>query len=168
MCGHEVCVFMTSLVSLLCFAQAVGSMEVGSPGRYMVPVLVAYTASAPVVEITVPVPVAYAGSGPLIENVVPRVGCNGNTAEEEEKKEEKVRKTSLLPNKFVCAIKTNLLRTCVEMFVEINQKIEDLKKSFVQVRKCVNRRSPRFLSNRTKIADVLRFSTSKIGMFRSS
>ena len=61
----------------------------------------------------------HAASGPLIENVVPRVGCNGNTAEEEEKKEEKVRKTSLLPNKFLCAMKTNLVRTCVEMFVEI-------------------------------------------------
>ena len=82
----------------------------------MVPVLAAYTESAPVVEITVPVPVANAASGPLIENVVPIVVCSGNTAKDKDKKGERVRKTSPLPNKFLCAIKTNLVRTCVEMF----------------------------------------------------
>ena len=96
-----------------------GSSHDKGTGRDVVPVLAAHTASAPVVEITVPVLNAHAASGPLIENVVPIVGCSGNTAEDKDKKGEKVRKTSLLPNKFVCAIKTNLVRTCVEMFVEI-------------------------------------------------
>ena len=70
----------------------------------MVPVLAVYTASAPVVEITVPVLAAHAASRLLIENVVPILGCSGNTAEKNEKKKgEKVRKTSLLPKQvLVC------------------------------------------------------------------
>ena len=82
---------------------------------HMVPVPAACTASAPVVEITVPVLAAHA----IKENVVPMLGCSGNTAEKKDKKGEKVRKTSLLPYKFVCAIKTNLVRTCARMFVII-------------------------------------------------
>ena len=86
---------------------------------HMVPVLAVYTASAPVVEITVPVLAAHAASRLLIENVVPILGCSCNTAEKKDKKGEKVRKTSLLPNKCLCAIKTNLVRTCAKIFVEI-------------------------------------------------
>ena len=82
--------------------------------------------------------------------------------------ERKARKTSLLPNKFVCAIKTNLVRTCVGMFVEIVCKNDDLKKFYVQVRKCVKLWVLVDISNRTKNAEVLRFNASKFGICRSS
>ena len=63
---------------------------------HMVPVLAAYTASAPVVEITVPVLAAHAASRLLIENVVPILGCSGNTAEENEKKRRESEKNKSL------------------------------------------------------------------------
>ena len=68
----------------------------------MVPVLAPYTASAPVVEITVPALDAHAASGPLIENVVPIVGCSSDTAEEKEKKEESEENKSLANQVLVC------------------------------------------------------------------
>ena len=83
------------------------------------------------------------------------------------KMERKARKTSLLPNKFVCAIKTNLVRTCVEMFVEIVQKNDDLK-FYVQVVKCVQFWVLVDISNRTQDAEVLRFNASKFGICKSS
>ena len=78
-----------------------GSSHDKGTGRYVVPVLAAYTAS-PVVEITVPVPAAHAASGLLFENVVPIVGCSGNIAEEKEKKEESEEHKSLAKQVLVC------------------------------------------------------------------
>ena len=85
----------------------------------MVPGLVAFTASAPLVEITVPVLNAHAASGPLIENVLPILGCSGNTAEKKEKKGDESEENMSPAKQVLVAIKTNLVRTCVEMFVEI-------------------------------------------------
>ena len=64
-----------------------GSSHDEGTGRYVVPVLAAYTASAPVVEITVPVLAAHAASGPLIENVVPIVGCSATPQRKRRKKD---------------------------------------------------------------------------------
>ena len=81
--------------------------------------------------------------------------------------ETKARKTTLLPNKFLNAIKTNLVRTCVEMFVEIVQKNDDLK-FYEQVGKCVQFWVLVDISNRTQDAEVLRVNASNFGMFKSS
>ena len=68
----------------------------------MVPVLAACTASAPAVEITVPVVAVHAASRLLIKIVAPILGCSGNTADTQEKKEDSEENKSLATQVRVC------------------------------------------------------------------
>merc|ERR1712136_618436 len=58
-------------------------------------------------------------------------------------------------------IKKNLVKKCLEMFAEIAEKKDDYKKFYEQFGKCLKLGIHEDSTNRTKIAELLRFSTSK-------
>merc|ERR1712122_172237 len=65
--------------------------------------------------------------------------------------------------KILRVIKKNLVKKCLEMFAEIGEKKDDYKKFYEQFGKCLKLGIHEDSTNRTKIAELLRFSTSKSG-----
>merc|ERR1712025_631409 len=63
-----------------------------------------------------------------------------------------ISRETLQQNKILHVIKRNLVKKCLEMFTEITEKKDDYKKFYEQ-----------FSTNRAKLADLLRFQTSKSG-----
>merc|ERR1712025_43675 len=63
-----------------------------------------------------------------------------------------ISRETLQQNKILRVIKKNLVKKCLEMFTEITEKKDDYKKFYEQ-----------FSTNRAKLADLLRFQTSKSG-----
>merc|ERR1712135_149031 len=57
----------------------------------------------------------------------------------------------------------NLVKKCLEMFAEIAEKKDDYNKFYEQFGKCLKLGIHEDSTNRTKIAELLRFSTSKSG-----
>ena len=55
------------------------------------------------------------------------------------------------------------MKKCLEMFAEIAEKKDDYKKFYEQFGKCLKLGIHEDSTNRTKIAELLRFSTSKSG-----
>ncbi|CAE8593197.1 unnamed protein product [Polarella glacialis] len=74
-----------------------------------------------------------------------------------------ISRETLQQNKILRVIKKNLVKKCLEMFAEIAEKKDDYKKFYEQFGKCLKLGVHEDSTNRTKIAELLRFSTSKSG-----
>merc|ERR1712157_584777 len=66
-------------------------------------------------------------------------------------------------NKILRVIKKNLVKKCLEMFAEIAEKKDDYKKFYEQFGKCLKLGVHEDSTNRIKIAELLRYQTSKSG-----
>merc|ERR1712079_207333 len=74
-----------------------------------------------------------------------------------------ISRETLQQNKILRVIKKNLVKKCLEMFAEIAEKKDDYKKFYEQFGKCLKLGIHEDSTNRTKIAELLRFQTSKSG-----
>lgn len=74
-----------------------------------------------------------------------------------------ISRESLQQNKILKVIKKNLVKKCLEMFSEITEKPDDYKKMYEQFSKNLKLGIHEDSTNRQKIAELLRFHTSKSG-----
>merc|ERR1712012_674723 len=74
-----------------------------------------------------------------------------------------ISRETLQQNKILRVIKKNLVKKCLEMFAEIAEKKDDYKKFYEQFGKCLKLGIHEDSTNRAKIAELLRFNTSKSG-----
>merc|ERR1712200_330838 len=74
-----------------------------------------------------------------------------------------ISRETLQQNKILRVIKKNLVKKCLEMFAEIAEKKDDYKKFYEQFGKCMKLGVHEDSTNRTKVAELLRFHTSKSG-----
>merc|ERR1712139_72061 len=74
-----------------------------------------------------------------------------------------ISRETLQQNKILRVIKKNLIKKCLEMFAEIAEKKDDYKKFYEQFGKCLKLGIHEDSTNRTKIAELLRYQTSKSG-----
>merc|ERR1711902_270271 len=74
-----------------------------------------------------------------------------------------ISRETLQQNKILRVIKKNLVKKCLEMFAEIAEKKDDYKKFYEQFGKCMKLGVHEDSTNRTKVAELMRFHTSKSG-----
>merc|ERR1712029_9538 len=74
-----------------------------------------------------------------------------------------ISRETLQQNKILRVIKKNLIKKCLEMFAEIAEKKDDYKKFYEQFGKCLKLGIHEDSTNRTKVAELLRYQTSKSG-----
>merc|ERR1719213_1123375 len=74
-----------------------------------------------------------------------------------------ISRETLQQNKILRVIKKNLVKKCLEMFAEIAEKKDDYKKFYEQFGKCLKLGVHEDSTNRVKIAELLRWHTSKSG-----
>merc|ERR1711988_230486 len=74
-----------------------------------------------------------------------------------------ISRETLQQNKILRVIKKNLVKKCLEMFAEIAEKKDDYKKFYEQFGKCLKLGVHEDSTNRTKVAELLRWHTSKSG-----
>merc|ERR1712109_122064 len=74
-----------------------------------------------------------------------------------------ISRETLQQNKILRVIKKNLVKKCLEMFAEIAEKKDDYKKFYEQFCKCLKLGVHEDSTNRVKIAELLRYQTSKSG-----
>jgi len=74
-----------------------------------------------------------------------------------------ISRETLQQNKILRVIKKNLVKKCLEMFTEITEKKDDYKKFYEQFAKNLKLGIHEDSTNRAKLADLLRFQTSKSG-----
>merc|ERR1711907_113902 len=74
-----------------------------------------------------------------------------------------ISRETLQQNKILRVIKKNLVKKCLEMFTEISEKKDDYKKFYEQFSKNLKLGIHEDSTNRTKIAELMRFHTSKSG-----
>merc|ERR1712178_310446 len=74
-----------------------------------------------------------------------------------------ISRETLQQNKILRVIKKNLVKKCLEMFAEIAEKKDGYKKFYEQFGKCLKLGIHEDSTNRAKIAELLRYQTSKSG-----
>ena len=74
-----------------------------------------------------------------------------------------ISRESLQQNKILKVIKKNIIKRCLEMFADIQENAEDYKKFYEQFSKQLKLGIHEDQGSRTKIAELLRFDTSKSG-----
>merc|ERR1711957_616365 len=74
-----------------------------------------------------------------------------------------ISRETLQQNKILRVIKKNLVKKCLEMFTEIAEKKDDYKKFYEQFGKCLKLGVHEDSTNRTKVAELMRYQTSKSG-----
>merc|ERR1712160_56066 len=74
-----------------------------------------------------------------------------------------ISRETLQQNKILRVIKKNLVKKCLEMFTEIAEKKDDYKKCYEQFGKCMKLGVHEDSTNRTKVAELMRYQTSKSG-----
>merc|ERR1712096_16551 len=74
-----------------------------------------------------------------------------------------ISRETLQQNKILRVIKKNLVKKCLEMFAEIAEKKDDYKKFYEQFSKCMKLGIHEDSTNRTKVAELMRYHTSKSG-----
>merc|ERR1719456_154553 len=74
-----------------------------------------------------------------------------------------ISRETLQQNKILRVIKKNLVKKCLEMFTEIGEKKDDYKKFYEQFSKNLKLGIHEDSTNRNKIAELMRFNTSKSG-----
>merc|ERR1712109_269879 len=74
-----------------------------------------------------------------------------------------ISRETLQQNKILRVIKKNLVKKCLEMFAEIAEKKDDYKKFYEQFGKCMKLGVHEDSTNRTKVAELMRYHTSKSG-----
>merc|ERR1712070_40949 len=74
-----------------------------------------------------------------------------------------ISRETLQQNKILRVIKKNLTKKCLEMFAEIAEKKDDYKKFYEQFGKCIKLGVHEDSTNRVKVAELLRYQTSKSG-----
>merc|ERR1712167_32806 len=70
---------------------------------------------------------------------------------------------TLQQNKILRVIKKNLVKKCLEMFAEIAEKKDDYKKFYEQFGKCFKLVVHEDSTKRTKVAELMRYQSSKSG-----
>jgi HSP90 family molecular chaperone len=74
-----------------------------------------------------------------------------------------ISRETLQQNRILKVIKKNVVKKCLEMFAEIAEKKDDYKKFYEQFGKCLKLGIHEDSTNRAKIAELLRYQTSKSG-----
>merc|ERR1712117_804014 len=74
-----------------------------------------------------------------------------------------ISRETLQQNKILRVIKKTLVKKCLEMFAEIAEKKDDYKKFYEQFGKCLKLGVHEDSTNRTKVAELMRYHSSKSG-----